>query len=257
MRFIKTIVRFTLPFAGIVLLGSCGLRLPVNRNPIDTVPPKPVASVQTSKRSGQRTELTHPKDPDVLVWLLADTLHTGMVFPYDWLVDSGFKPPANFGSPRAVSMSWGNRDAYVEKRWLSPWKVFRALFTPSPSVMEIIPIEWDIVETVPHQRIYQKLVPREKGAEVAAFLNNCSRMDSNGRPVQIGPSSWGKGVLLESRHSYFFPRICNVWTVQAIEATGCDMNAWFGLSANGIIRQAEKPPNNFAKVWNGPEKTLP
>jgi hypothetical protein len=154
-------------------------------------------------------------------------------------------------------MSWGNRDAYVEKRWLSPWKVFRALFTPSPSVMEIIPVNWNIPEVVPHQRVYQKLVPRSKGREVAAFLNNCSRMDPSGRPVNIGPSSWGSGVLLESRHPYFLPRICNIWTVQALEATGCDMNAWMGLSANGVIRQAVRPGNDFEQIWLGPEEKRP
>lgn len=250
MRLLKSIGRLAIPLAGILLLDSCSLRLPVDKNPVKTVP-SPVARTQR-----RPTELTDPKDPDVLVWLLADTLHTGMIFPYDWLIDSGFVPPENLGSPRAVSMSWGNRDAYVEKRWLSPWKVFRALFTPSPSVMEIIPVNWDVTEVVPHQRIYRKLVRRDQGPEVAAFLNNCSRMDSKGRPIVVGKSSWGKGVLLESRHAYFFPRICNVWTVQAVEACGGDMNAWFGLSANGLVRQAEKPPNDFEKIWNGPEEPV-
>ena len=41
-----------------------------------------------------------PRDPDVLVWLIADRYHTGMVFPYDWLLESGFVPPAGFGTPQ-------------------------------------------------------------------------------------------------------------------------------------------------------------
>ena len=249
MRSLTSIGRLLLPLAAILLAGSCSLRLPVNHRPVATVPPVERAVIEKKD-----FRFTDPNDPDVLVYLLGDTLHTGIIFPYDWLVDSGFVPPEGFGTPVAVSMSWGNRDAYVEKRWLSPWKVFRALFTPSPSVMEIVPVNWNVPEVVPHQRIYQKLVPRSKGREVAAFLNNCSRMDADGRPIKVGPSSWGKGVLLESRHAYFLPRICNIWTVQALEATGCDMSAWMGLSANGVIRQAVKPGNDFEQIWLGPEE---
>lgn len=250
MRLSRSIGKLAPLLAGAALLSSCSLRLPVHHKPVAaTVPPsKPVV------RKEKPFRITDEKSPDVIVYLLGDTLHTGVVFPYDWLVDSGFVPPEGFGDPVAVSMSWGNRDAYVEKRWLSPWKVFRALFTPSPSVMELVSVNWNVPEVVPHQRVYQKLVPRSKGREVAAFLNNCSRMGPDGRPINIGPASWGDGVLLESRHNYFLPRICNVWTVQALEATGCDMNAQLGLTANGVIRQATTPENGFSQIWLGPEE---
>ncbi len=249
MRLARSIALRAILAAALMLPASCGLRLPVDRQPVPAMPPAVRVAVPERK-----FQITDRNDPDVIVYLLADTLHTGVVFPYDWLVDSGFVPPEGFGTPVAVSMSWGNRDAYVEKRWLSPWKVFRALFTPSPSVMELVSVDWNVPEVVPHQRIYQKLVPRSRGREVAAFLNNCSRMDPSGRPVDIGPASWGQGVLLESRHSYFFPRICNIWTVQALEATGCDMNAWLGLTANGVIAQATRAENGFVQIWLGPEE---
>lgn len=251
MQVIRFMGKVTSLFLVCLCATSCGLRLPVKHAPVSTTS----LPAHQAVLDRQDFRITDKKDPDVVVYLLADTLHTGIVFPYDWLLDSGFVPPPSFKkTPVAVSMSWGNRDAYVEKRWLSPWKVFRALFTPSPSVMEIIPVNWNIPEVMPHQRVYQKVIPRSMGPQVAAFLNNCSRMDAHNRPISIGPSSWGDGVLLESRHSYFFPRICNVWTIQALEATGCDMNAWMGLSANGVIRQAVKPGNDFEQIWLGPEK---
>jgi hypothetical protein len=58
-------------------------------------------------------------------------------------------------------------------------------------------------------------------------------------------------VQLEGDHSYFIPRVCNVWTAQAIEALGGEVNPWFGLTADGLIRQAESPPNNFELIWPG------
>ncbi len=191
------------------------------------------------------------KDPDVLVWLISDDLHTGMVFEYEWLLDSGFVPPAGFGNPKYVTLSWGNRTAYVEKGLHSTEKFLRAMFTPSPSVMELIPANWHVADVCPHQRIWRKLVPRERGRDLAAFLNDCSVQGTDGKPIVCGTSSWGGGVLLESRHVYFIPRICNIWTAQVIESLGGKMNAWTAVTANGLTRQAEKPPNDFEQIWWG------
>ena len=171
------------------------------------------------------------RDPDVLVWIVAEKLHTGMVFPYDWLIESGFIPPVGFGSPKYVTLSWGDRTAYVEKGLHTPWKFFKALFLPTPSVMELIPVYYNVVDVCPHQRVLRKLVPRERGKYLADFLNDCSRMDADGRPIVCGTSSWGGGLLLESRHIYFVPRTCNVWTVQATDALGCSINPWLAISA--------------------------
>lgn len=222
-------------------LGSCGIRLP------DT----PVRTYRADVVKKAHAPGTVARDPDVLVWLIADDLHTGMVFPYDWLIESGFVPPPGFGSPQYVTLSWGNRTAYVEKGLHTPGKFFQALFTRSPSVMELIPANWNVTEVCPHQRIWRKLVTRERGGDLAAFLNDCSIHGADGKPVVCGTSSWGGGVLLESRHVYFLPRICNIWTAQAIETLGGEMHPWLAVTANGLIRQAEKPPNDFEKIWSG------
>ena len=117
--------------------------------------------------------------------------------------------------------------------------------------MELIPANWNVVEVCPHQRVWRKLVARERGQDLAAFLNDCSRQGPDGKPIVCGTSSWGGGVLLESRHIYFVPRTCNVWTVQAIDTLGGNIKPWSAMTANGLIRQAEKPPNDFEMVWPG------
>lgn len=226
-----------------LLLSSCGIRLPVDR----VSPPRvvPVSAIATP--AARPAE----KPPHVLVWLVADKYHTGMVFPYEWLVESGFVPPADFNDATYVTMSWGNRDAYSKAGIDSKWKMFRVLFTPTPSVMELIPSDWHVAEVLPGQRIWRKLVDRDRGPELARFLNACSATDAGGRPKVVCESSWGKGVQLEGNHRYFIPRVCNVWTVQAIEALGGDINPWFALTADALARQAVKPPNDFELIWPG------
>lgn len=223
------------------------------------IPPPPaaalrqlqVASPPRAGAAGDKSPAAGARDPEVLIWLIADPHHTGMVFPYAWLLESGFIPPAGFGHPAYVTLSWGERTAYVQKAWLNPWQVGRAFFTPSPSVMELIPFDGYVVNVCQQQRVWRKLVPRERGPLLAAFLNHVCRSGADGRPIVIGPSSWGAGCLLEGQYTYHLPRICNVWTAQCIEACGGTMYPWFALTADGLIRQAERPRNGFENVWPG------
>ncbi len=241
-------IRHLAAAAGVAVLASACIRIP----PPPATAKRQMHVAMTPLATAPTGPLHGPaRDPDVMVWLLADTLHTAMVFPYAWLLESGFIPPAGFGHPSHVTLSWGERTAYVQKAWLNPWQVWRAFFTPSPSVMEIIPINGYVVNVCQHQRVWRKLVPRARGPQLAAFLNHVSRSGADGRPLAIGPSSWGDGFLLESKHSYHLPRICNVWTAQAIEACGGDMNPWLALTANGLVRQAQRPRNGFENVWPG------
>ncbi len=199
----------------------------------------------------QASFVSSPDDPHVLIWLISDKWHTGTVFPYQWLLESGYIPPAGFGTPQFVTMSWGNTDAYSTEGINKPFGLLEILFTPTDSVMELIAFDWSPAEVSPRHRIWRRLTPRSQGPELAAFLNGCAVQDAKGRPVVVRPASWGRGVQLQSRYSYFIPRVCNVWTAQAIGAIGGDINPWWGLTANGLIRQAEKPPNDFEEIWSG------
>jgi hypothetical protein len=197
------------------------------------------------------------RESSVPIYLLADSLHTSLALPYDWLVDSGFIPPQNLsfsrGPARYVVMSWGDRIAYEQRRWLRPSEVFYALFMPSPSVTEIIPVSWKVEEVCYQQRIFRRDVPWSHGRHLATFLNSSNRLDAHGQPRVVGPSSWGQGLLLDCQHSYYFPRICNVWTAQALETCGIDINIRKAIHANSLIKQAQK--QGFAWVHRGHAKS--
>ncbi|BCU77149.1 DUF2459 domain-containing protein [Luteolibacter sp. LG18] len=194
------------------------------------------------------------RDPDVLVWMIADNLHTGMVFEYDWLLENGFRPPVGFPKAKYVTMSWGNREAYLKKAWLTPWQAVRALCWPSPSVMEIIPFNYNVVDVCHYQHVWKKLVPRDRGPAVAAFLNGCVKQGPDGNPIVLGTSSWGKGVIVESPWNYSIPRVCNTWTVQVMEACGCEVHPWGAMTEGGVVKQAESRKNGFQKIWDAYDK---
>lgn len=213
-----------------------------------TLPPHPEPSQELIRKNTVAT-YTPEHPPEVQVWLIADKLHTGMVFEYEWLIESGFIPPKDFPDCKYVTFSWGDRMAYINKRWLTAPEVVKAIFLPSPSVMECIPIQWNVTEVSPNQHIWMKSIPREQGPHIASFLNHCTTTGEDGHPKSAGESSWGGGILLESPHSYYFPRICNVWTGQALEACGADINPIMSIHRDLLAIEAER--NGFSHIWDG------
>ena len=221
-----------------VLLASCAMHLPAPERGVSGIETRsvPVASTET-----------------VPVYLLADKLHTALAFDAAWLEKSGFQKPPELADHKYIVMSWGDEVAYVQERWLSAGQVVKALFTPSPSVMECIPIDWKVEEVCHRQRVFVADLPRSEGPALAAFLNACAEKTPDGGPMTIAKSSWGEGRLIRcpENYSYYFPRICNVWTAQALDSCGYSINVPTALSANGLVRQATSKKNGFRKIWGG------
>ena len=227
---------------GVVLLlvclsASCALHFPSE-----------VSGHRRVEVASRHQEVVEP--PTVPVWLVADKLHTGLVFELAWLERHGYRKPKEIGEHQYVCFSWGDETAYVQKRWLNPAQVVHALFLPSDSVMEIIPFDWNVPEVCIHQRIYQTHVPDSSGGRFAASLNGCSTLLPDGSPETAGRAPWGDGILIRSPHSYYFPRICNVWTVDVLNAGGFDFSGLSGLSANGVVEQALLEKNGFQQIWD-------
>jgi hypothetical protein len=212
-----------------------------------TLPPPSEPSPELIRRNTV-SFYTPERPPEVQVYLIADKLHSGMVFPYKWLVESGFIPPKDFPDCKYVTFSWGDEKAYVNQRWLSAPEVFEAIFLPSPAVMECIPIQWEVAEVSPNQHIWMKSIPREQGPYVAAFLNHCTVPGDDGYPAVTGDSSWGEGVLLESPQAYYFPRICNVWTGQALISCGAKINPLMSIHRDLLVMEAER--SGFTEIWD-------
>jgi len=208
-------------------------------------------SFPESRRLRAEVARLAPEEPAVVpVVLFADELHTGLVLEREWLERHGWRRPEGVPAQRYVAFSWGDETAYVQERWMHPGQVAHALFMPSSSVMEVISFDWNVPEVCPTQRLYQGFARDSAGGSLVRFLNGCKVMREDGVPLEVAASTWGEGVMVRSPHAYYFPRICNVWTVEALNAGGFEFGGAGGISANGVIRQAQDPRNGFRKIWD-------
>jgi hypothetical protein len=220
-----------------LLLGACSLDFPAT------------AVVPTSAAFSRPAPARDPSST-VPVVLFADKLHTGLVLDLQWLRRHGYVPPADTREAAWAAFSWGDQVAYLQREWLSLGQAAHAMLRPTPSVMEIIAFDDHIPNVCQHQRLYLAHVPEAAGTRIAAFLNACAVRGREGRPDTLGPASWGRGRLIRSPYAYFFPRICNLWTVGALRVLGFRLSGVLGLPADGVILQASRADNGFRKIWD-------
>lgn len=229
-------MRLALVATSSLLLCACSLRLPVEPYP----GPDP-----------ENPEEVSDSNETVEVWMHADGYHTGLIFDYPWLIESGYVAPEGFGSPEQVVVSWGNTDAYSAEGISGPHKWMQVLFTPTDSVMELIPINYKVPAVMPNQRLWKANMPADRGPRLAHFLNQCQHIAPDGKPVVVRKSSWGNGLQVEGRFNYFIPRVCNIWSAQAIESLGGQISPTRATTANSLAKQLEKPENGFVLIHDG------
>ena len=150
-------------------------------------------------------------------------------------------------------MSWGNTDAYSENGISGPHKWAEVLLTPTDSVMELIPIHRNPVSVKPNQRLWKAEFPASRGPHLAHFLNQCQRIGEDGRPIVVRDSSWGDGLQVEGKFNYFIPRVCNIWSAQAIESLGGKVSPLQATTARSLAKQLVKKENGFVLVHDGLE----
>jgi hypothetical protein len=231
----KVLGFLTTGWAVATLLGGCS-----------TVFPAPMESHVASRQPLMRREMgglpTADREPGrAVIWVVSNSYHTGLVLPLAWLEECGFRAPASVRGAKWINVSWGDRIAYLQERWLTPWEAARALFSRSDSVVEMIRVDYDPRWVFPNQEIYQASVDAGCGALLAAFLNHCAAPASGGDDwaVIAGPT-WGRGALLASPHSYGFPRLCNSWTAGALEACGYSFDPVARIFAGALVARCRR-----------------
>jgi hypothetical protein len=212
----------------VVSLASCTTNFPAPRPGVAGV------AVERAERGAPGRSLAAEADT-VDLWVVADPLHTGLVAPLEWLEEHGFRTPEAVRGQRYINVSWGDRVAYEQARWLNAWEVCNAVLLPSESVVEIIGFHYKPRDVFPQQRLYRARVERWRGAGLAAFLNRCGGVEDGAPWRVVGPATWGRGSLMASPHRYGFPRLCNAFTANALEACGYRIGPWAEIWADALL----------------------
>ncbi|MGF1500357.1 MAG: DUF2459 domain-containing protein [Paracoccaceae bacterium] len=140
---------------------------------------------------------------------------------------------------RWLEIGWGDADFYRATRTPADLELgltVRALFWPTPSTLQVVPL-WQR----PSEAFARS--PRVAlGLSEAGFRRLADRLGRDltlrgGRPVYLGPSLYGPGAFLAAEPSYHAFRTCNQWVAGLLRAAGVPSSWFWSATSAGLIAE--------------------
>ncbi len=168
--------------------------------------------------------------------VVGGSLHSDLIVPTQWVVKHGLNVPESLHSYRYLVFGWGDYVAYTERWGLAD--VPQALMWPSSSIVQVVGFNEPPSQVFPHDKIGSVEVDESYGKRLVAFLNNSFKKDENGQAKTVRKAKWGHGYFIDSPYSYYYPRMCNQWVSNALNAGGVSTaKPHFFQSSKGVLKQ--------------------
>jgi uncharacterized protein (TIGR02117 family) len=149
--------------------------------------------------------------------------------------------PARRHFPGAVHLllGWGEREYYTHE---DPGfaLALRALFVPSPSAIEVIPVAAGIAQALPDSEIVELHVGRAGFDRMVEFVRATHEFDASGNAVVIGATADGRGLFYASARPFDALHNCNVWVAHALQAAGLPVRPQAAVTAGLLLRQVRR-----------------
>jgi uncharacterized protein (TIGR02117 family) len=173
-----------------------------------------------------------------VIYVAGHGWHTGIVIargdlPSDWPGLGDF-PQADY-----LEFGWGDAEYYPAGNG-SLWLGLKALFWPTPSVLHVVGIPGGVVAYFPKSTIVRISLPASGFAGLGQFIRNSFDLDAEGRAIWAAPGLYGAGKFYRAQGKFYFPKMCNYWTVSALHEAGLSVTPLFAVTAGNALSQAAK-----------------
>lgn len=178
------------------------------------------------------------------VYLVQRGWHTGISIDVtDWPRDRSALLD-DLPAAKRLEFGWGDAVYYqsVDKD-LS--MLLSAAFLPTPSVIEVIGVEPEQIAGWSARRVIPlRLTSVQLDALVASIADEFAtptQQDWTPQPTGIELASASGRIRFYHAHgSFYFPRTCNRWIAERLEAAGCDLGSSSIISASALMRRVQK-----------------
>lgn len=170
------------------------------------------------------------------VWLVGNGFHSGIAIRTEDLPD-GQKLS---GDPRAEFLLFGWGDAAFYRRQINPWTTLAALCWPTPSIVHVVPVRGSVTARFPRSDVIELSLPRSRYLALCRALDEAFSRDARGRRVFVERGYFPESRFYAGRESFYFPKMCNLWTAQKLQRAGVPVFAPTAIFASGLARQAAR-----------------
>ncbi len=171
------------------------------------------------------------------VWLLSNGFHAALAFRLadaePWL-----RALVHDRAARWVLVGWGEREFFMAKPPTVRMAV-RAVFLPNESALHVMPLRESPERALLHSDVVRFRFTAAEHRRLDAFLAGEFAHDARGRAVWLGRGFIATSSFYRGSGSFYFPKMCNLWTAQALRRAGVPLLLPGTLWAGGLVWQAE------------------
>ena len=157
--------------------------------------------------------------------------HLGLVLPVDRELLEACPPLDEFRGYDAVEIGWGDRGFYLNES-VGFGTAIAALGWPTPAVFHVVGMVSDTDVEFPESDILRVEVTEAGYRSLLAELGEEFAAEES-----IGIGRYGPSLFFEAKGSYYFPKTCNVWTLDRLRTAGIPTRPLLGLRATAALQQ--------------------
>lgn len=169
-------------------------------------------------------------------------LHTGIAVARADIPDDLWPSKHDYPQARYLEIGWGDHDGY--RKDLTPWIVFKALFWPTRSVLQLDGFTNSVAANFddPRSTIIEIKLSERGFRRLCAHISKTHALDKAGQPVRLGDDWYG------ARGKYCVFNTCNTWVARGLRAAGCPVTPVYCLTRGPLLYQVRK----FGEVLRTP-----
>ena len=147
-----------------------------------------------------------------------------------------------------MEFGWGD-EGFYQAETVTVGLALQAIFWPSDTVMHVVAVPRDPVRYFPDSQVQVMALSAEGLGAMLGFMRDSFARDAQGRVLPLGPGLYGQSRFFRARGSYWALNTCNVWTAEALHASGYPIRVFGALTAESVMEQLSGQPPCGANAW--------
>lgn len=183
----------------------------------------------------QRSAATQVCGCGRVIQVVSHGWHTGIVLGREDLAKSLPAIAGDLGEHQYVEIGWGDGEYYPAEKG-SLRLALRALFRPTPSVLQVVPFTGPPHEYFPGSGVAEVPLDEAGYRAVLGFVAETFRRTPAGGVVRLGPSQYGEGWFYAAEGSFHAFNTCNTWVARGMRKAGFAISPGT-VTARGLYSQ--------------------
>lgn len=173
-----------------------------------------------------------------VIYVVSHGWHTGIVIaradlPDDW---PGLQ---DFARSDYLEFGWGDAEFYPAEEG-TVWLALKALFWPTPSVLHVAGITGSVSAFFPNSKLVRIGLLESGFVRMQQFIRDTYWLGAEGRAIPVAAGLYGEGKFYQARGRFYFPKMCNYWTLSALREAGFPVIPLLAVTGGSVMSQVER-----------------